>query len=442
MGLFDRLLGRSIDRKKQPSIKFGRYSDAYKSDEQYAAWQKSMDLFEQGNHFESYENFFIYLRDTEEDTVSFQRLGDTHLDFEILQGSKKIQGYVDGKKLKATVKVAKATKLSVGFMRRLIEKNFTLKHSRYALDESDHVVMIFDTYLLDGSPHKLYHALNEIATSADKMDDLLIEEFEMLEPVGNEHIKDLPLDIKKAKYDFIIHEIQHTLFGIESERLDANIYAQAIGYQLLNLVYKLDYLVRPEGFMMDSLESLNRNYFREDKHSTQEKNRHFIRELKELSSRKKESFFKEMYETSATFGMTEVVTQEKLYSFIDEVIREFDWYSENKHEEVALAITGYIVGYSLFHWAIPRPHRELFHLYYEITEHKYFESLGFTHPYYDEDGEMHKYSIRYEIDNIVKSNKAKYPNLVADTSMLEFDSPKAFARSFFLMIREMDATPV
>ncbi|MGB1217555.1 MAG: hypothetical protein ACPG5P_06750, partial [Saprospiraceae bacterium] len=83
----------------------------------------------------------------------------------------------------------------------------------------------------------------------------------------------------------------------------------------------------------------------------------------------------------------------------------------------------------------------LFHLYYEIMEYKYFKSLGFTHPYYDENGEMHKYSIRYEIDNIVKSNKTKYPNIIADTSMLEFDNSREFARSYLLMIREMDATP-
>jgi len=42
-----------------------------------------------------------------------------------------------------------------------------------------HVVIIFDSTTIDGSPYKLYHALKEAANHADKKDDLIIYELFM-----------------------------------------------------------------------------------------------------------------------------------------------------------------------------------------------------------------------------------------------------------------------
>ncbi|MGB0930357.1 MAG: ribonuclease E/G, partial [Chitinophagales bacterium] len=51
------------NKEEEPDIRFGRYSDAYKTDEQYASWEKAVTAFEAQQYTESYRYFFDYLRD-------------------------------------------------------------------------------------------------------------------------------------------------------------------------------------------------------------------------------------------------------------------------------------------------------------------------------------------------------------------------------------------
>ncbi|MEZ4950996.1 MAG: hypothetical protein R2784_16670 [Saprospiraceae bacterium] len=162
--------------------------------------------------------------------------------------------------------------MHIGFMRRLIEQNFELKYSRFALDEDNDITVIFDTYTLDGSPYKLYYALKELSVNADKMDDLLIEEFETLHPVHSHHIEEVPIEVKKAKYDFICKQIKSVMHEIDHGNLKEEQYPGAIAYLLLDLVYKLDYLITPEGYMMELLERVHRQYFENDGSSVPLKN--------------------------------------------------------------------------------------------------------------------------------------------------------------------------
>ena len=198
MGFFDRLFKNNEKFEPQPDIRFGRYSDSYKSSENYDAWDLALDKFESEAYLDSYRQFFKYLRDEREDNVRYwEEKGG--IQFELFQGSKKITGFANNKSLKAEAKVAKTQSLNVGFMRRLIEQNYSLKYSRFALDEKNNISIIFDTYTLDGSPYKLYYALKELATNADKQDDLLLDEFSMLEPVDTSHLEALTESEKEVK---------------------------------------------------------------------------------------------------------------------------------------------------------------------------------------------------------------------------------------------------
>ena len=132
MGFFDRIFNTNDAEVDQPKIKFGRFSDAYKSDEQYAHWEKSLKLFDQKDYLKAYEHFFQYLFDEDEDNVSWTQEGE-RIDFKILQGSKLITGSIDEKLIRVETKVAKINAPGVGFMRRLVEKNYDLKYSRCLL---------------------------------------------------------------------------------------------------------------------------------------------------------------------------------------------------------------------------------------------------------------------------------------------------------------------
>ena len=245
-------------------------------------------------------------------------------------------------------------------------------YARFGLDNENNITIVFDSFTLDASPYKLYYAIRELAVNADKHDDLLIDEFEELQALENNHLIDLSEKEKSVKFDFIIDKIKSVLADIENGKLDANQYPGGISYLLLDLIYKLDFLTKPEGFMMEALERMNRLFFAKDGKSAEQKNMILQKEMKALVERSKEEYFKEMYRVKTTFGITSPVTHERVSGLIDEVLHHMDWYNENDHENVALAISGYIVGNCLFNYAVAKPIKELYTLYYGIVEPEYF----------------------------------------------------------------------
>lgn len=442
MGLLDRLFKPSSEQPQLRQVKFGRYTDSYKQPANYEAWDRSLEKFEAEAYLDSFRQFFLYLRDEEEDNVRFWE-EDGGIRFELFQGSKKIVGFADGKKLKAEAKIAHSESLNVGFMRRLIEKNFGLQYSRFALDSNNNITIVFDTFTLDGSPYKLYYALKELATNADKQDDLLLDEFRMLEQVDNFHIEDLAPEEKEAKYQYIVRSITRVLEEINSGKLSKEQYPGGFGYLLLDLIYKLDYLTKPEGFMMETLERMHRLYFAQDAKSTLEKNQFLAKELQKLLDRPKEAFFKELYRVKSTFGITTPVNHDRILSFIDAEINNMDWYFENGHQAIALAVPGYLVGYSLFNYAIPKPDRDFLHLYYQVVESELFIALGLDQQFYDSASHtLNKRNIRRAIEKIVEQNRPKFPRLAPVAAALNFRSLPEFAKSYLLMVRNCDLTKI
>ncbi len=439
MSFFSRIFGDQISPESDLNFKFGRYTDAYKTKLQYEAWDAAVSLFEKKDFLEAYHQFFIYLEDKEEQNITWNKKGD-QIDFEILQGSKKITGWVNLKSIHVETKVAKTNSINVGFLRRLVEVNYDLKYSRYGLDDDNIIVLVFNSLSIDGSPYKLYFALKELSTQADKLDDLLVDEFQALEAIDSSPINELSPELKKVKYDFVISEIQKALSYINSNAVFAEKFPGGIAYILLHLCYKLDYLVKPEGFMMESLERIHRLYFEKNQKKTIEKNKILLKEFDALLKRSKEEFDKEFYDVTCTFGITTAVDQLKVASFIKGELHNMDWYLDNNHQEAALGIPGYIVGYCQFNFAVPVPVREYFHLFYMITEQNYFQNLGFENAFIKTEGKVDHKKIKSKIESIAKKHKHAYPRLDPNTSKLSFKSIAHFARSYLLMIQDLDLT--
>ncbi len=440
MGFFDKLFGVVTESKPQPEIGFGRYSDSYKTKAQYAAWDKSLDLFEKKEYLASFESFFTYLRDAKENNVNFS-IDKGTIHFELIQGSKKIVGIADRKKVKAEAKVAITEDLNLGFMRRLMEENFKMRYSCFALDKENDITIVFDTNILDASPYKLYYALKEVATKADKLDDLLIDEFDVLHHTDESLIKHSAPEEKEVKYQFVIQEIKSVLDEIENGKLSTSQYPGGIAYLLLDLSYKLDYLTVPEGMLMETLERIHRLYFTKDTKTNLQKNVLLQKEFQHLLEQPKVDFLKGMYQVRTSFGITKPVTHDRVVSFIDGELHQMDWYRNNGHHKVAMAIPGYIVGYCIFNYAVPKPDKELFHLYYRIIYGAYFEQLGFTDSFVDFKKEAFKAKeIKRAIKEIVVANKETYPKMSPNMNRLSFDGQSKFAQSYLMMIRNLDLT--
>jgi len=439
MGLFDRLFGSGKKENTQPKIPFGRYTDSYKTPEQYDAWDLSLEEFEKGNYMESYRLFFKYLGDDSCNNVQAEEVNG-QINFQLLQGSKKIAGFVNNKKVSVGAKVVKTDDLNIGFMRRLMEENYKMEYSRFALDDDNDIAIVFNTYVLDGSPYKLYYALKEVATKADKMDDLLIEEFPVLHQTDESLLEEIGEEEKEIKYAFLKRNIEEVIHEIENGKIKQEKYPGAFAYLLLNLSYKLDYLILPEGHLMETLERIHRLYFSQNGKNHLQKNDILYKEFKKLLKRPKEEYFKEMYRVTKTFGITKPVTHDRVVSFIDGELHNMNWYWENGHNQIALAIPGYIVGYCRFQFAVPKPVKELFHLYYQVTEAKYFKDLGFKNGFVTEEQLINKRAVKRAIRKIIDKNKRQYPRFNPDTSELDGTSIIGFAKSFLLMIKSLDLT--
>ncbi|MFK7948708.1 MAG: hypothetical protein AB8G11_14040 [Saprospiraceae bacterium] len=434
MGFFDKLFsGKSTN---QPNIKFGRYSDAYRSDAQQAAFDQAIEEFEKGRYVRAYTYFFEFLRDEETDNVRFWE-DEKGLRFELLQGSKKVIGIADDQRVEVETKVAIAEKLEVDFMKQLMEKNYSLKYGRFALDSDNNVIMKFNTFVLDGSPYKLYDALKEVATNADKLDDLLLDEFDSLKQVGSGHIIEIEESEKNTKYKFLLDSIKNTLHNIQQMPTTSPSINKA--YCLMSLCYKLDYLIRPEGFVMEVLERINRQYFAHDEQTIAAKCRLLIQEFEAIVNRPKVEILKEIYETTSTFGVTMPVHHDRVKAFIDGEMPNMEWYIKHKKYDVALSSASYVVGYCLFNYAVPLPIRAFFHLYYKITESNYFVDLGYKLDLYQEDLQVfNKKAITSEINKIVKSHRKAFPNLNPPIDILDYTNLGTFAQTYLEMISRLD----
>ncbi|MBZ0201782.1 MAG: YbjN domain-containing protein [Ignavibacteria bacterium] len=414
-------------------ITFGRFSDSFKGKAKIEAWNRSEKLFLDKSYADSYEAFLNYLKDEEINNVSFKRDGD-NINFELLQGSKVIRGHFSGGKVEAEADIAEFDKTSVAFMRRLMEMNYSLFYSRFAIKDN-RICIKFDSQIAAAPPRKLYYAWKELASRADKQDDLLTDDFKMLRSIGNAHIEQLPDAEKEIKYNFYKSWLESTVKRIGE--LNEDTYAGGISYLVLNVTYKIDYLVAPEGTLMNELEKMSWDYFAKDGKPFTEKNRRMTEALKKLAAIPKEQVLEDLYRVKSTFGIANPAPHQTVVELFNNNLNNVKWYVENNSTDIAVAIYEYLATYSLFSYGLPKPDAKLFHLMLNITNQDYFTALGAGEVLYDAfAGKFSELVIKNKITEIIKEGLELYPELKFNVDNLKFDSLTNFLRSF---ITEMQA---
>jgi hypothetical protein len=436
MSFIDWIFGKK-SLPAQPDIRFGHYTDAYKTKSQLDAWEQSRQAFEREDFMESYRQLFHYIKDEKENNVSWSENEDG-LYFELVQGSQKIKGRANKDGFQAESALVKASALNIGLLRRVLDQNAKLTYSSYALTPDNEVVIKFTSNALDGSPYKIYYGLKEMATNADKQDDLLIYDFDTVQIIDESLRLLIPEKEKEWKYEYVQREIKKAIALLENVKLNLQQQPKAAGYALLDAIFRLEYLVCPAGFTMEVFEQAQRLYFLNDGKNQQQKNVQLLRDLEKVGEQTKESFFKEMYRTKSTFGITQSVSNEVFVQYFDQEAPNIDWYSKAGHEAIALAVCNNIAGFCLFNYTLPKPLREFLHLYFEIMEEDFFKNLDFDLHFNDADGILNKKEIKMYLDNIVAENAEIFPKLNPTQSHLVFDHKLAFAKSFLQILRNAD----
>ncbi len=423
-----------LNNNKLPNIRFGRYSDAFKSPRQYAAWEKSIKAYDQKNFLEAYQHFFDYLLDTNEQNVRVKAQKD-RIDFEIFQGSKLVKGYMTPERIIAEAPVVKYQNLNnVAFMRRLLELNYSLRYSHFALTH-DSACLKFDSSTLDGSPDKLYLAFKEMAINADKQDDLLLEEFNNLIPINDEHIQDTPINEKEVKYTFLQKWITTTLDKVGS--LNRQRYETNITYLLLNLVYKIDYFLLPQGKLTNELEEMCNYVYRAPTLSKIERNDLIINKFRNIQQWNKQKVFKELYKVKSTYGMGTTTRQQVVAISIAEELRALQNF-RNKISDLERFHLEYIPLSAMFHYDMQPYTHTLFSLIIEAMNADYLKALGFKELLYDpQEQKLNNGNIQNRLKQIQRNAQDTHTNFKLNTKVQD-QSLNDFVEGLLKQIQTLD----
>ena len=427
--MFDKLFGwnkKKEDTGDKPDIPFGRYSDNNKPVAKVNRWSDADSLFKEKKYPECIDAFFEYLQDDATQNVVYERNGAEGR-FQIYQGSKIIRGDFNSKALKAEVTLVRMPQQSVPVMRRLLEMNFNLYYSRFAMD-GDRLCMSFDSDIQTANPSKLYYGLKEMSTKADKQDDLLLQDFASLEKTDIEHITNISTAEKEVKYQYLQKWIQESLDNIKG--VDTDKFSGGIAYILLALIYKIDYLITPEGKLLADLEKITGIYFKKDERPVVEKNRDMLEEFKKMQAFSKEEVLNCLFRSKYTFSIVAPQPYKTISDSIHGANQNLVWYRDNNYPFIANQITEYGITFCQYSYSLPKAISELIHLYMMVNYSDYFSALGYRR-YYDPAKNMFSQDDIVEKIKMVQNKwKEKFPLMDFKTQNLRFDNLFLFNYSF------------
>lgn len=441
--MLDRLInfikGASYTPATVRNIPLGRYSDNNKSLAQDKKWTEAESLFKDKKYFLSIVAFFEYLKDDQEQNVTTSG-SNGQMNFEIYQGSKVIRGTVNRNLLTAKVKLVQMNQPSTPVMRRLLEMNFELYYCRFMIEDNV-LCMRFDTNLETANPSKLYYGFKELAIKSDKQDDLLLQDFSSLDPIDCDHILSIPEQEKQAKYEAMQNWIAEVIDKIAS--VDADKFSRAICYILLSLIYRIDFLIVPEGQILNDLEKISDLYFKKDDRQMVEKNRDIIEAFKTLKEKSKEEVFKNLFRSKYTFSIVVPQPYTIVVNTINEANTNMIWYRDNNQEYFANKIIEYGMAFCQYSYSLPKPISQLFEVFMQVNYPEYFNTLGYGQELYKlEANHFERKVIAARIRQIQHQWKEKYPHFHFKTNQLIYDSLLQFNHSFASQLERLNMDTV
>ncbi len=283
--------------------------------------------------------------------------------------------------------------------------------------------------LAQHNPNKLYYAFKELVTKADKQDDLLLQDFKTLLPIDTEHIETIPDAEKEVKYNYLIQWIRETAAAIE--QLDPDKMSAGISYLLLNLAYRIDFLIVPESRLLYDLEDLVAVFFMKDDKPASEKNKMMLQGFLKMMPKTKEDVFPCLFRSKHSFAITQPTQQKIIADSIFGANQNTVWFKENNHPYVAQQISEYGLGYCQYNFSLPKPVSDLYLILMKVSYADFFRDLGFSEELYNsKTQQFNSELIGQEITGIMDAWREKYPQINFKTENLKYDSLLSFTLSF------------
>ncbi len=430
--MFDKLFGWGKRKDEEPAetaepaLLLGRYSDNNKSKEKIARWTDADNLFKEKNYSGCITAFFDYLRDDAVGNVTEEQHGAGKV-YVVHQGSKTVRVAVGAEGVSAEVSLAQMPEPGVAVMRRLLDQNFNLFYSRYALD-GDRLCMKFESDIFSANPNKLYYGLRELATRADKQDDLLVQDFQNLKSIDTAHVVPLPEREKEIRFRYMKKWINETLDMIAA--VDADKFSGGISYLLLTLVYRIDFMVIPEGSLLRELEAISALYWANDNRQPTEKNRDMIEAFRKMAAKTEAEVYPCLFFAPCTFSIVTPTQYKNISDSIQKANTNAVWYRDNNYPGWAAKVVEYGLAWCQFSYSLPRPLTEIFTVLMRVNYPDYFAEMGLARKLADASGLPVAAEITPMLKEICAKWKDKHPKLDFNTDKLKFDSLANFNFSF------------
>jgi hypothetical protein len=417
-------------------VKFGRYTDRNKTKKQIDFWNQAVEAFKKKTYVDSFEAFLNYLRDEAIDNVKVNRTGD-EINFELIQGSKVVRGKANATEIWAESPIIQMETPSIPVMRKLMAINYTLLYSKFAMKDNV-LVMKFSSHALDASPNKLYAALKELAKKADQQDDLLATEFSSLKQIDTDQIIPLTEAEQEIKYNALMDWIEETKNEISKLNAGSIDMSGGIAFMLLNLSYKIDYLICPQGSLTDSLEKIQQMFFAKDNLSTAEKNKNILAEFDKIATWPKEKIMAGLYDVKCTFAIANPAEHKPVMDMMFDERNKVGWYRDNKYPQIVESVYSYMISYAFFNYGMYYPVSDLLNLGMHVMNHEYYEKFGAKPSLVDSQRVLNATTIKSEINRIITRSRVDFPHIQADTTTLVFTSVTDFIDSLILMLDKLD----
>ena len=431
----DNALNKNIENENATGYKnFGRFSDSLTEPNQVKLFDEALKKFETNDYIANYKLFLQFLTNKKDDNVLISETA-SGINFEIIQGSKKITGLATVQKFYCVSKIAQVDTLQVRYLRQMIEANFAFMYIRFAIDPDNNIVLLFESVASEASPYKLLEALRELAIYADKNDDLLLSEFkDDLKPLDLGLRKELPSNTRNFYAHYLIQEIEQTFAYLLQNPILETQYMGGVAYLWLSLAYQLDYLLAPQGYINDSIERIERLFFEKSTESYSIKNKKIADEFLNIKERRLDLILDELYQTTCTFSIMSVKTIRELANLIDSELPNMNWYAKNNYQKIAFAVTDFIVGNAQFNNSFPDFERQLLHLYMQVRHFDFFKQLGLNSNFKNAAGILNAKEIKNALQAILAENNIAKKQIEICITTLNCTDEVSWARSYLEMI--------
>ena len=297
--------------------------------------------------------------------------------------------------------------------------------------------MQLESDISGANPNKMYYALKELAVVADKQDDLLIQDFHSVEKIDTEHIENLLAVEKETRYRFFRTWLEEVLE--EVKKLEDEKYSGGISFLLLAAIFRIDFLITPEGRLMNELEKAQAIYFKKDGASPVEKNRGMIRALEKMTTLPKEEVFRYLFRSTSCFSIRQPKTHATVIESIHNSHKSMQWYKNNNYPEIAMKIVEYGITGPQYLYSLPKPLTEMIQIFMEVNYPDYFLANGYAYTLYDKVSNKFRIEqLEQEMNRIVKRWRGKYPSLTFPREKISYSSLLDFNLSFTSMIAEIN----